>query len=183
MAANVRQIMWPRDEIAGGRHDKSIGYTGFVSFMLRKDAELALKESDGAMWNGSCIKTGWGKTVPLPIRPSFSAGIRKERGRDRSSSPLPRARSRSGSRGPRKSRRTTARSPSPRSKLQERLDAGSEQADLIRNVAQRVTQHGLRFEELIKTKEKDNPQFRFLQDEDVSATDAMQSQADAVTVP
>mgnify|MGYP000462816765 FL=1 len=54
------------------RKDRLAGLTGFVSYMKRDDAQYALKESDGIVWGGSAIKTGWGKAMPKPLRPSYS---------------------------------------------------------------------------------------------------------------
>lgn len=43
-----------------------------------------------------------------------------------------------------------------------------EQQRLIQTLAERVSQHGRKFEDLVQEKEKDNPQFAFLRDEQVS---------------
>lgn len=65
--------MWPRGEPVGGpasdinhtRRAKNSGLSGFVSFMKRKDAEIAVREMDGFDWGGSILKVGWSKAVPV----------------------------------------------------------------------------------------------------------------------
>lgn len=39
---------------------------GFVAFLRRPDAEVAMKEVDGVDWQGGLLRTSWGKTVPIP---------------------------------------------------------------------------------------------------------------------
>lgn len=66
------QIMWPRLDgppVPGGR--RILG--GFVAFLRRGDAETAVKEIGGLDWGGSVLRTGWGKSVPLPSRPIYGA--------------------------------------------------------------------------------------------------------------
>lgn len=46
--------MWPRQEDQS--RFKQPGYAGFVSYMSRKDAELAVKELDGSDWQGHALK-------------------------------------------------------------------------------------------------------------------------------
>ncbi|KAF9207810.1 U2 snRNP-associated SURP domain-containing protein [Haplosporangium sp. Z 27] len=61
------KIMWPRttEEIERNRN------CGFVSFMERADAAIALKEMDGMELMGYVMKLGWGKAVALPAVPFF----------------------------------------------------------------------------------------------------------------
>ncbi|KAI1319858.1 U2 snRNP-associated SURP domain-containing protein [Mortierella claussenii] len=61
------KIMWPRttEEIERNRN------CGFVSFMERSDAAVALKEMDGMELMGYAMKLGWGKAVALPAVPFF----------------------------------------------------------------------------------------------------------------
>ncbi|KAF9950461.1 U2 snRNP-associated SURP domain-containing protein [Mortierella alpina] len=61
------KIMWPRtqEEIDRNRN------CGFVSFMERADAAVALKEMDGMELMGYIMKLGWGKAVALPAVPFF----------------------------------------------------------------------------------------------------------------
>ncbi|KAK0539979.1 hypothetical protein OC842_000723 [Tilletia horrida] len=182
-------IMWPRGEesgMAGGagagitfvRRMQSAGLTGFVCFMRRGDAELALRESDGITWSGSMIKTSWGKAMPIPIRPQFYAP--KKQHRERSNSPsAPRRPRADGADAALRKHRTSrpklrsersfsaySRSPSPRSKFRLRCeDEFGAEAVNVRTVAQRVQQHGPKFEELLRAKEKENPKFAFLWDD------------------
>ncbi|KAF9938786.1 U2 snRNP-associated SURP domain-containing protein [Mortierella alpina] len=61
------KIMWPRtqEEIDRNRN------CGFVSFMERADAAVALKEMEGMELMGYIMKLGWGKAVALPAVPFF----------------------------------------------------------------------------------------------------------------
>ena len=65
------KIMWPRGDARdaigndlSSRRAKTSGLSGFVSFKRRKDAEVALRELDGANWAGSVLRVGWSKAVP-----------------------------------------------------------------------------------------------------------------------
>ena len=72
--------MWPRSDATIGpgadmtasRRTKSAGLSGFVSFMKRKDAEVALRELDGFDWGGSVLRVGWSKAVPMAAKPLYS---------------------------------------------------------------------------------------------------------------
>ncbi|KAF9318428.1 hypothetical protein BG003_011252 [Podila horticola] len=61
------KIMWPRTQEEIDRHRNC----GFVSFMDRADAAVALKEMDGMDLVGYTMKLGWGKAVALPAVPFF----------------------------------------------------------------------------------------------------------------
>jgi U2-associated protein SR140 len=69
--------MWPRTDAGAGadasasRRTKNSGFSGFVAFMRRKDAEHALRELDGFSWSGSVLRVGWSKSVPVPARPMY----------------------------------------------------------------------------------------------------------------
>lgn len=74
------KIMWPRgEEVVGGagggitllRNTRSAGLTGFVCYMKRDDAELAMKEADGITWGGCMLKCSWGKAMSLPSTAMF----------------------------------------------------------------------------------------------------------------
>ncbi|KAI0075111.1 hypothetical protein K474DRAFT_1691944 [Panus rudis PR-1116 ss-1] len=73
------KIMWPRGDASQGvgaemtasRRARSTGLSGFVSFMRRKDAELALREYDGFEWGGSVLRVGWSKAVPIAAKPAY----------------------------------------------------------------------------------------------------------------
>lgn len=69
------KIMWPRQEDQS--RFKQPGYAGFVSYMSRKDAELAVKELDGSDWQGHALKLDWGKRVRLPSRPIFEGPAKR----------------------------------------------------------------------------------------------------------
>lgn len=72
--------MWPRTDATVGpgsdmtasRRTKNSGLSGFVSFMKRKDAEMALRELDGSDWGGSILRVGWSKAVPIAAKPMYS---------------------------------------------------------------------------------------------------------------
>lgn len=74
--------MWPRGDGSGGpgsdmtasRRNRNAGLSGFVSFMKRKDAEVALREMDGYDWGGSVLRVGWSKAVPMAAKPLYGAG-------------------------------------------------------------------------------------------------------------
>lgn len=65
------KIMWPRSDEstnAAARNTRTAGFTGFVCFMKRFDAESAFREADGISWGGVLLKTSWGKAMPKPPR-------------------------------------------------------------------------------------------------------------------
>jgi U2-associated protein SR140 len=72
--------MWPRTDpaatggAAAGR-SKNSGFSGFVAYMRRKDAENALRELDGFSWSGSILRVGWSKSVPVPARPMYGMSV------------------------------------------------------------------------------------------------------------
>lgn len=73
------KIMWPRSDATIGpgadmtatRRNKNAGLSGFVSFMKRRDAEVALREFDGYDWGGSVLRVGWSKAVPIAAKPMY----------------------------------------------------------------------------------------------------------------
>lgn len=54
----------------GARRPKA-GLSGFVAYMQRKDAEVAVKELDGLEWGGCAIRVGWSKMIRIPARPLY----------------------------------------------------------------------------------------------------------------
>lgn len=60
------KIMWPRNDtnvgpgadMTSSRKSKNTGFSGFVSFMRRKDAEASLREFDGVEWGGAVLRVG-----------------------------------------------------------------------------------------------------------------------------
>ena len=71
--------MWPRGDASQGpgadmtasRSKKSSGLSGFVSFMKRKDAEIATRDLDGFEWGGSVLRVGWSKAVPIAAKAAY----------------------------------------------------------------------------------------------------------------
>ena len=71
--------MWPRGDMSHGpgadmtasRSKKSAGLSGFVSFMKRRDAEIAVREMDGVDWGGSTLRVGWSKAVPIASKAAY----------------------------------------------------------------------------------------------------------------
>ncbi|CAO1631482.1 unnamed protein product [Parajaminaea phylloscopi] len=186
------KIMWPRGEdIVGGagagitllRNTRSAGLTGFVCFMRRDDAEIALEEGEGISWGGSLLHTSWGKAMPKPARAhylapaearatrarretrtdsasmSMSSSRKRSRPEEQGADSLPGRHRRRGSRS-----RSRSRSPSPRSRLHVEM-AESEAAQVIRTVADRIREYGPAFERLVREKEQENPNFHWLRQE------------------
>lgn len=71
--------MWPRGDpsLAGpggditARRGKGAGMSGFVSFMTRGAAEECVREMDGFNWNGSVLRVGWSKAVPIAAKAAY----------------------------------------------------------------------------------------------------------------
>ena len=71
--------MWPRSDstfgpgadLTAARKAKGTGLNGFVSFMTRRDAEDALRSFDGYEWQGSVLRVGWSKAVPIAAKPLY----------------------------------------------------------------------------------------------------------------
>lgn len=71
--------MWPRSDVSQGpgaditstRSRRTGGLSGFVSFMKRKDAEIAVRDLDGYEWNGSVLRVGWSKAVPVAAKAAY----------------------------------------------------------------------------------------------------------------
>ncbi|KIM31116.1 hypothetical protein M408DRAFT_253799 [Serendipita vermifera MAFF 305830] len=193
------KIMWPRGdarEVLGNdmssRRAKTSGLSGFVSFKRRKDAEVALRELDGASWGGSILRVGWSKAVATSGRVLYG------RRNSRSRSPDPRrshrhqrsySRSRSRSRSPayeRRKRRDSTRSRErhshddhshrrsrsrsyDRSHRRERRRRSREshrvprdEQTFIELVAVMTRAHGKTFEDSLMERERGNPQYEFL---------------------
>ncbi|KAH8928661.1 hypothetical protein BT69DRAFT_1293155 [Atractiella rhizophila] len=62
------KIMWPREP----GPSRNLG--GFVAFMKRTDADLALRKADGADLMGNKLRCGWGKAVNLPPKCIIEVG-------------------------------------------------------------------------------------------------------------
>ncbi|CAG8505458.1 6856_t:CDS:10, partial [Cetraspora pellucida] len=61
------KIMWPRTQEEKDRNRNC----GFVSFMDRECAAIALKNMDGRELLGYVMRVGWGKAVPIPPQPIY----------------------------------------------------------------------------------------------------------------
>ncbi|KAF9926155.1 U2 snRNP-associated SURP domain-containing protein [Linnemannia zychae] len=62
------KVMWPRTQEEIDRNSN----IGFVNFMERADAAVALKEMDGKEILGCPVKLGWSKAAPIPANPLFA---------------------------------------------------------------------------------------------------------------
>uniref|UniRef100_A0A8C7LI17 Zgc:163098 n=2 Tax=Oncorhynchus kisutch TaxID=8019 RepID=A0A8C7LI17_ONCKI len=159
------KIMWPRSDEERTR----VTNRGFVAFMTRKDAERALAALDGKTVMGFEMKLGWGKAVRIPPQPLYTPiGVLKM-----STPPPP-----SGlpfNAQPRDRFRNDFTKPWGRSK--EELDKTLSEAvvkvvipternllGLIHRMIEFVVREGPMFEAIIMSKEKNNPDLRFLFD-------------------
>ncbi|XP_035627794.1 U2 snRNP-associated SURP motif-containing protein-like isoform X1 [Oncorhynchus keta] len=159
------KIMWPRSDEERTR----VTNRGFVAFMTRKDAERALAALDGKTVMGFEMKLGWGKAVRIPPQPLYTPiGVLKM-----STPPPP-----SGLPFNAQSRdrfRNDFTKPWGRSK--EELDKTLSEAvvkvvipternllGLIHRMIEFVVREGPMFEAIIMSKEKNNPDLRFLFD-------------------
>ncbi|TSP36066.1 U2 snRNP-associated SURP motif-containing protein [Bagarius yarrelli] len=159
------KIMWPRTEEERTR----VTNRGFVAFMTRKDAERALAALDGKTVMGFEMKLGWGKAVRIPPQPLYTpVGVLKPTappppsGLPFNAQPRDRFRndfSKSRSRASDDFYKTlydavvTVVIPSERNLL-----------CLIHRMIEFVVREGPMFEAIIMSREKDNPDFRFLFD-------------------
>ncbi|WVQ75421.1 hypothetical protein IAR50_005044 [Cryptococcus sp. DSM 104548] len=158
------KIMWPRGEdIAASQHR---GLSGFVSYMFRQDAETAVRELEGADFQGNKLRVGWSKAVPKPLKALYDLGVRNDKKRrDRSESPARKRRARSSSYSS-----ASSYSRSPSSKRDSEGEAWlktipEENAKFIKAVAERVREHGRGLEDVLREKEKENDKFSFLFDD------------------
>ncbi|KAF8578708.1 hypothetical protein K439DRAFT_1527590 [Ramaria rubella] len=181
------KIMWPRgdaslgpgSDITSSRRAKSAGLSGFVSYMKRRDAEIAVREMDGFDWGGYILRVGWSKAVPVASKAAYGAERSHSRHRSRSSDRRHHSRSRSRSRSQgrtyhsrRQSRsrsRSRRRSPNRRRRSRSR-DYRSNNVDpeaeiFIRTVANKVRDQGQQFENVLRERENGKAKFLFLWDE------------------
>ncbi|KAL0994066.1 hypothetical protein UPYG_G00117360 [Umbra pygmaea] len=159
------KIMWPRSDEERTR----VTNRGFVAFMTRKDAERALAALDGKMVMGFEMKLGWGKAVRIPPQPLYTPiGVLKM------STPPPPSGLPFNSQ-PRDRFRNDFTKPWSRSK--EEFEKTLSEAvvkvvipternllGLIHRMIEFVVREGPMFEAIIMSKEKNNPDFRFLFD-------------------
>ncbi|XP_063058800.1 U2 snRNP-associated SURP motif-containing protein isoform X2 [Engraulis encrasicolus] len=157
------KIMWPRTDEERTR----VSNRGFVAFMTRRDAERAMAAMDGKTVMGFEMKLGWGKPVRIPPQPLYTPiGVLKT-----STPPPP-----SGlpfNAQPRDRFRNDFTKPWSRSK--DELDKTLSEAvvkvvipterhllGLIHRMIEFVVREGPMFEAIIMSKEKSNPDFKFL---------------------
>ncbi|VDB87336.1 unnamed protein product [Peniophora sp. CBMAI 1063] len=184
------KIMWPRTDgtqgpgadLTSSRRAKGAGLSGFVSFMKRKGAEKALQDFDGCEWEGSVLRVGWSKAVPVapyakyslerapgsshiggPGRSPSHSPSPPRRSSRRSRSPPHRARGHSRSRSPR-GYRSDSRSRHDRRDRSPLTDDDETSAGYIRTVASEVRGHGDKYEESLREREKTNSRYGFLTD-------------------
>ncbi|XP_066514904.1 U2 snRNP-associated SURP motif-containing protein isoform X2 [Hoplias malabaricus] len=159
------KIMWPRTEEERTR----VTNRGFVAFMTRKDAERALAALDGKTIMGFEMKLGWGKAVRIPPQPLYTPiGVLKttappppsglpfnaqSRDRFRNDFTKPRSRSQEDFYKTLYDAAVTVVIPSERNLL-----------CLIHRMIEFVVREGPMFEAIIMSREKNNPDFRFLFD-------------------
>ncbi|XP_053341109.1 U2 snRNP-associated SURP motif-containing protein isoform X1 [Clarias gariepinus] len=159
------KIMWPRTEEERTR----VTNRGFVAFMTRKDAERALAALDGKTVMGFEMKLGWGKAVRIPPQPLYTpVGVLKPTAppppsglpfnaqpRDRFRNDFSKSRGRSSEDFYKTlyDAVVTVVIPSERNLL-----------CLIHRMIEFVVREGPMFEAIIMSREKNNPDFRFLFD-------------------
>lgn len=47
---------------------------GFVNFMKRESAAMAINELDRVMWGGILLRLSWGQPMPLPAKAIYGEG-------------------------------------------------------------------------------------------------------------
>ncbi|RKP06852.1 hypothetical protein THASP1DRAFT_31338 [Thamnocephalis sphaerospora] len=152
------KIMWPWSQEE--KAQKAGRLCGFVAFMRRKDAEEALAKLNGAPLRGNPLACGWGKTVPLPTKPFYTA--RKETKQLTTGQPFNAQSPRRRSKGRSSGSTTQAKAEVLEVHVQKPKDRGT--VHLIHRMVERVIRHGPRFEAAIMEREKNNPKFGFLFD-------------------
>nr|CAI5865219.1 unnamed protein product [Callosobruchus analis] len=153
------KIMWPRsdEEKARGRN------CGFVAYMARKDGERALKALNGKDILGYDMKLGWGKSVIIPPHPIYIPPVLLDLSQPPPPSGLP------------FNAQPMARDKDVLPKSQEELNEILSRAVvkvvipqdrnllmLIHRMVEFVVREGPMFEAMIMNREINNPQFRFL---------------------
>ncbi|XP_051950316.1 U2 snRNP-associated SURP motif-containing protein-like isoform X1 [Xyrauchen texanus] len=159
------KIMWPRKEEEKSR----VTNRGFVAFMTRKDAERALAALDGKTIMGFEMKLGWGKAVRIPPQPLYTPiGVLKTTappppsGLPFNAQPRDRFRNdftKSCNRSQDDFHKTLSEAVVTVVIPPERNLLG-----LINRMIEFVVREGPMFEAIIMSREKNNPDFRFLFD-------------------
>ncbi|CAG8643854.1 1720_t:CDS:10 [Cetraspora pellucida] len=149
------KIMWPRTQEEKDRNRNC----GFVSFMDRECAAIALKNMDGRELLGYVMRVGWGKAVPIPPQPIY---VLNEGGRpppsglpfnaqmvhtntDYANVPPP-----------------GSTAVSPRLEVQVSRPEDPQIVKIIHRMVERVVKYGPPFEAIIMDREWNNSKFGFL---------------------
>ncbi|GMK59338.1 hypothetical protein CspeluHIS016_0703530 [Cutaneotrichosporon spelunceum] len=147
------KIMWPRAGTEPHPTDRfRPGLTGFVAFMVRKDAAGALARFDGYSLNGNRLRVTWGKPVQLPRRSAYESPNVRDGPSDRSS--------RGRSVSPLRAQRDARGSDSKSTYWLDQVPA--EELQFLQDVSKRVQEHGPGLLDRLKDRERANPKFAFL---------------------
>ncbi|XP_039622431.1 U2 snRNP-associated SURP motif-containing protein isoform X2 [Polypterus senegalus] len=157
------KIMWPRTDEERAR----VKNRGFVAFMNRKDAERALQALDGKVVMGFEMKLGWGKAVRIPPHPLYVPPSVLKQTTPPPPSGLPfnaQPRERFRNQDVPKSFRSKEDFEKTLSEAVVKVVIPTERnlLSLIHRTIEFVVREGPLFEAMIMNKEKDNPKFRFL---------------------
>jgi U2-associated protein SR140 len=132
------KIMWPRDD---EQRASSRSLSGFVAYMARQSAEEALDKMQGMVLHNSELRLGWSKAVVLPAVPCWPPPSGYEPGF---------------SAGP-----ATARDESQHAllppRVEVRLPRTAARLHLIDTLASHILLDGTVFENMISTRERENP--------------------------
>merc|ERR1719309_1857987 len=171
------KIMYPRteDEKNRGKH------CGFVAYMSRRDGERALAALAGKSIEGFEMRMGWGKPVPIPLHPVYVPPALLKYTMPPTPSGLPfncqpdnkdRTRWGLGATGGSNSRPTEVPTDTKQKKQFDRMmsraavkvviPADRTQLCLINRMVEFVIREGPIFEATIMNRELNNPQFKFL---------------------
>ncbi|XP_057656259.1 U2 snRNP-associated SURP motif-containing protein [Diorhabda carinulata] len=153
------KIMWPRsdEEKARGRN------CGFVAYMSRKDGERALKNLNGKDIQGYEMKLGWGKAVIIPPHPIYIPPVLLEVAQPPPPSGLP-----FNAQPAIKDRDVLPKSQEELNDILSRavvkvvIPTDRNLVMLIHRMVEFVVREGPMFEAMIMNREINNPQFRFL---------------------
>ncbi|CAG8587192.1 15009_t:CDS:10 [Acaulospora morrowiae] len=151
------KIMWPRTQEEKDRNRNC----GFVSFMDRECAALALKNMDGKELLGYVMRVGWGKAVPIPPQPIY---VLNESGRPPPSG-LPfnaqMVHTNTYANVPPPGSSSVVQK-GPRLEVQVARPENQEIVKIIHRMVERVVKYGPPFEAIIMDREWNNSKFTFL---------------------
>ncbi|CAG9816756.1 unnamed protein product [Phaedon cochleariae] len=153
------KIMWPRsdEEKARGRN------CGFVAYMARKDGERALKNLNGKDIHGYEMKLGWGKAVIIPPHPIYIPPSLLDLAQPPPPSGLP-----FNAQPALKDKDVLPKSQEELNEILSRalvkivIPTDRNLLMLIHRMVEFVVREGPMFEAMIMNRELNNPQFRFL---------------------